>query len=135
MAKTQSLPAEPPILSNSFGVTISEIRGGRLQAELSDKLAKLVGSVRDHNKGGTLTLTLKIEPVSRVDAETLMVTDKVTVKSPEPERHGVIFYPTDQNTLQRNDPRQAELPLREVTGGKAEARDVPEEPKAKLRSV
>jgi hypothetical protein len=64
-----------------------------------------------------------------VDSETLIVTDSVTVGIPAPVRHGVIFYPTDENTLQRNDPRQQEFNLREVPGeGKPAAlKEVPVE--------
>jgi hypothetical protein len=65
--------------------------------------------VREHGKTATLTLTIKISPAKYDGA--VEVSDDVKVKLPEADRDAGLFYPDAHGNLNRNDPRQPELPL------------------------
>ncbi len=95
-----------------FAAFVQEQRSGGLHGELSDGLAELVSAVREHQKGGTLVLTIKVTP--NKDGSTVTVTDKVAVKAPEGERGAAIFFVDDAGNLSRRNPYQQELPLKEV---------------------
>lgn len=95
-----------------FAAFVQEQRSGGLHGELSDGLSELVTAVSEHRKAGTLTLTLKVTPNN--DGVTVTVTDKVAVKAPEADRGAAIFFVDEDGNLLRRDPRQIELPLREV---------------------
>ena len=97
-----------------FQETIVQINNGAAVAELSDALAKVVASVRETGKSGSITLTLKVAPASKGNADVLLVESQVRTKLPEPDRGMTIFYATDTNLLVRNDPKQQMLPLRVV---------------------
>lgn len=96
-----------------FAAFLQEQRGAVLHAELSDGLAELVRTARLTGKTGTLTLQIKVAP--QKDGETLMVTDKVTVKLPEGERGGSLFFDDETGFISRRNPRQPELPFRDVS--------------------
>lgn len=102
-----------PETRKPFAAFIQEQRGGGLHGELSDALAELVLACDEHRKAGTLTLTIKVAPNS--DGVTVTVTDKLVVKAPEGERGAALFFVDADGNLNRRDPRQIELPLREVT--------------------
>ena len=95
-----------------FAAFLQEQRRGALHGELSDSLQALVQAVAEHGKGGSLTLTIGIKP--NADGVTMTVSDKVAVKAPEPERGAAIFFADDAGNLVRHDPRQLEIPVREV---------------------
>lgn len=95
-----------------FAAFVQEQRGGGLHGELSDALADLVNAVQETGKPGTLTLAVKVTP--NKDGVTVMVTDKITVKAPEGDRGAAIFFVQGDGNLVRRDPRQIELPLRQV---------------------
>lgn len=95
--------------SPGFLGTLKEIRQGQSLHELSEHLAVLVEAVRATGRKGSLTYTLTIKPASKGETVTLMVEDAVSVKRPNPERGTTVFFATNDNGLQRNDPRQPEL--------------------------
>ncbi len=111
--KTVKQPEETTI-TNTFDKTLREIRAGLVITELSQKLSELVAAVRATGKGGKLRLDLAIKPASKGETVCVMVEDDITVKLPKPERANTIFYSTEDNLLQRNDPRQSEFELKEV---------------------
>ena len=90
-----------------------EQRNGALVAELGEALAELTEAVTEHREPGTLTLVLKLKPLTS-DAHALEVVDDVRVKAPTAPRTGSIFYPDTAGNLSRTDPRQQRLPLRPV---------------------
>lgn len=95
-----------------FAAFIQEQRNGGLHGELSHGLAELVTAVQETQKPGTLTLTVKVQP--NKDGVTMTVTDKVVSKLPEGDRGAAIFFIQGDGNLVRRDPRQLEMPLREV---------------------
>lgn len=98
-----------------FAQFLQEQRSGLLHAELSDTLADVVARCKEHNKKGSITLVLGIQP--NKDGVTLTVLDDVRVKAPSGDRGAAIFYADEHGNLSRRDPRQPELPLQRVDGG------------------
>lgn len=106
-----------------FAAFVQEQRNGGLHGELSDALAELVSAVQETQKAGTVSLTVKVAP--NKDGVTVTVTDKIAKKIPEGDRGAAIFFVMGDGNLVRRDPRQIELPLREVVNTKTgELRDI-----------
>lgn len=96
-----------------FNAVLREIERGRFHDECGERLAELTQKVREEGKGGTLTLTLKIEPASRMAGAVFVVPD-VTIKPPKPPRDAAVFFDDDNGNLLREDPRNVPLPLMEA---------------------
>lgn len=103
---------EEPKQRKPFAAFVQEQRNGGLHGELSDALAEVVAAVDEHRKAGTLVLTVKVTPNN--DGQTVTVTDKIKVTLPEGDRGAAIFFVDADGNLSRRNPRQIELPLREV---------------------
>lgn len=104
-----------------FGAWLQEQRRGNLHSELSEALAELAHACLEHQSGGEITLKIKAKP--NKDGVSLTFTDDIMCKAPKPDRGAAIFFADDRGNLTRNDPRQAELGLREVRGGNQEQRN------------
>ena len=116
--------AERPALK-PFAAFLQEQRNGSLHDDLSTALAELVASCVETGKNGALTLKITVAPTK--DESFVLVTDDVTVKAPKHDAKPALFFPDAHGNLLRRDPRQPELPLREVPGGKGqEPRDLGE---------
>lgn len=109
--------AEPRPQTRPFAAWLQEQRNGLLHSELSERLADLVAAIAEHEKGGTLTLTLAIKPSKVYGA--VEVEDTVKVKAPEADRDAGLFFADSHGNLSRRDPRQPELPLRDATNDAA----------------
>ncbi len=93
---------------------LQEQRGGALHGELGEAIAEVSRAVLDHEKPGSVTLTIKFKP-SKVDGA-LLIEDDIKAKVPEPERGAALWFPDQHGNLSRRDPRQPELPgVRAVT--------------------
>ncbi len=95
-----------------FAAFVQEQRGGALHGEMSDGLVELVQAVRETGKAGTIALTVKVAP--NKDGVTVTVTDKMKLTLPEGERGAAIFFADEHGNLMRRDPRQLEMPLKEL---------------------
>lgn len=115
MAKAEAATAEREQLK-PFGQFLHEQRNGLLHDELSEELAALVTQCVETGKKGTLTLKVTVSP--NKDDVTLLLTDDVKVAAPKHDAKPALFFYDDKGNLLRKDPRQPELPLREVPGGK-----------------
>lgn len=93
----------------SFLETLQEIRRGEIVGDLTADLMDLVAAVKATGKRGEIHLVLKVKPASLGDIGTLVITDEIKVKLPKMEKGSTILYATDENLLQRKDPRQPEL--------------------------
>ena len=98
--------------SRPFMDFLREHRGGATHDELSDALQSLVAEVTDQGKAGTLTLTISIKPIGKSDG--LEVGADIKSKPPKGAPGVSIFFPTVENNLVRQDPRQQSMELREV---------------------
>lgn len=97
-----------------FAAWLQNVRNGELHHELSEKLAELATACIETGKVGTLTLAIKLRPNGDI---TLMAEDTVKVSAPEHDRATTLFFSDEEGNLQRTDPRQQELPLKEVQDG------------------
>jgi hypothetical protein len=105
-----------------FAAWLQEQRNGGLHAELTEGLAEVSQAVVDLQKGGTLTLEIKIAPAGK-EQQAVVVTDKVKVKPPE-DRGTSMFFTDGHGGLYRRDPRQPELPLRDVSKPQKAPREI-----------
>lgn len=91
-----------------FTHTINLLRRGETAEELSEKLADCVARARETGKLSELTLKIKIKPDA--NGRQVFITEEIKSRLPQFPREQTILFPTEQNDLQRSDPRQAELP-------------------------
>lgn len=91
-----------------FAAIVRQLRDGITHDEASRELAQLVREVKNHGKGGKLTLTINISP-SKVD-NAVQVRGEVKVSPPKDQSES-LFYTDQAGSLSRRDPRQPELPI------------------------
>lgn len=92
---------------------LQSIDRGAVAARAAELLAELTRSVMELGKGGTLTVTIKVEPTKNADDHTLTVTADVVAKMPKDARAGIMYADVDGN-LSRTHPEQPQLPLHAV---------------------
>jgi hypothetical protein len=85
---------------------IGDLRRGKTQDELTDKLSQLIAAVHETGRGGTLQLTLKVAPAAK-DSLMVKIDDLVVLKAPEAARSPTLMYRTDDNGLSLDDPQAA----------------------------
>lgn len=95
-----------------FAAVLQELRRGIAHEELSEALADVVAGVIEHEKDGTLTLQIKVK--AQGDGEAVKLIDKITTSVPRAESKPTVFFADEHGNVSRRNPRQAELPLREV---------------------
>jgi hypothetical protein len=106
-----------------FGAWLHEQRNGSLHAELGEHLADITARVIELQKAGSVTLTVKIAPTGE-GQNSVFITDDVKAKPPEPPRPKALFFSDSKGNLSRRDPRQAELPIRDVSADTSAPRDL-----------
>lgn len=80
--------------------------GGAL-GDLRERLSDVTRAVLGTNKPGSVTLTLKVEPMkNRVQ---VAITDSITAKVPTRDKDMKIFFTTEDGNLTRRDPSQLSL--------------------------
>jgi len=104
-----------------FNVTVSQLRNGRTQDELSEKLNEVVNACRETGKMGEITLKIKVKPDKGANGQ-YFLEDAITAKAPQADRGQTIMFGTPEGNLQRNDPRQAEMELRKVSDQPSETK-------------
>lgn len=92
-----------------FTETLSELRNGELQQELTDALKEVVGRVLFTGKPGKLMLTIKVRKASKGAGTSLVLVDDIKTTLPTPERGESVLFANEDLTLQRSDPRQPRL--------------------------
>lgn len=97
------LPGHP----RSFVQYLMDIGGGRLVNELTQQMRDLINGVRDTQKSGSLTLTLKVVPTRAPGM--FEVLDTVTLKEPKMPAGASVFFSDEEGYLYRRDPQQPEL--------------------------
>jgi hypothetical protein len=89
--------------------TLRDLRAGQVIDELEEKLQELVAAVQSTSAGGSLTLTLEVKP-TKGSAEAVIVRDHIKLKKPQLTSSGTLLFPTPEGNLQRNHPKQDDLP-------------------------
>jgi hypothetical protein len=98
---------------NTFHQTINLVDGGKLSDDLAEKLADLIGKVKERGKAGTLSLTLKIKPLNS-DADSVSLSGGIKVTEPAKVERASIFFTTDDNRLVQENPAQQVMKLEPV---------------------
>lgn len=91
---------------------IRDLNGGVVHDELSNGLADLVAAVTDEGKSGTMTVTFSLKPMGKGNG--IQVSSETKVKPPKQTAGVTVMFATPENSLQRQDPRQKEMELREI---------------------
>lgn len=100
---------------------LREVRHGEMLEELGEKLNDLVQAVDGAGKNGELIIKLTLKPTKSGAIEMM---DDVKVKLPSLTKGSSLFFPTVEGNLQRNDPRQKEIPgLKEVSHERKPVKD------------
>ena len=100
---------------------LETVRGGNCLFDLSQSMEQLVGLIRKRKKGGSLVLTLEVKPMNAGDPHTLTIIDTVKIKEPAKQKNNAsIFFSTQNNTLERNDPRQMSFEEKDESFANAE---------------
>lgn len=100
-------------MARPFADVLRELGGGSVYDDLTAQLAEVVDGVNQTRKVGEISIKLKIKPNGE---NSVMVSSEVKAKVPEPPRGDTVFFTTASGSLVRQDPRQADLPLRRVDG-------------------
>lgn len=100
-----NIPGKP------FTDVLGEVENGHLHAELTEAVYTIIAAVMETRKPGTLTLALQFTPTGK---GTVNVDAKFKAKAPEHDRPTTTFFVAGDFSLQRTDPNQPRLPLREV---------------------
>ena len=108
-----------------FISVLKDLRGGKTQDELSEKLNNLVQECRHTGKVGSLTLKVTLIP-DKGDSGQYFIKDKVTEDVPQNERGQTLMWGTPEGNLQRTDPAQGDLDLRLASNAKTEVKQVEE---------
>lgn len=111
--KTQNLELAAQQPDDGFVATVVGFRGGCSARELDDNLRNLISAVRETGKGGKLIYEIVVKPAATGN-KTIVITDKITPKAPVLPRDNAIYYATQDNGLVRDNPDQANLPVKEV---------------------
>lgn len=96
-----------------FAAFLQEQSGGRSHDELSDGLRELVERVQDTGKKGSIAYKVSVEAM-KGDMTALVISDEIKLTLPEHDRAASVFFADEHHNLTRHDPRQIQLPLREV---------------------
>lgn len=104
--------------SNAFVQLLTEFP--QSMQELSEGLQACVASVKDTGKPAELRYVLKIS----ASGNAMIVTDDIKTKIPVNKRDSAVFFPNENNGLQRDNPQQRTLDLRTVEKPEVEVRDV-----------
>lgn len=96
--------ATPQTVDQDFAAVLLGHDKGRAHTEASKKLTELVEAVIELQKNGSVTVSVKVEPVKDMPNAVRLTT---TVKSTVPkEVSKSVWYTDEKATLHRNDPRQ-----------------------------
>ena len=101
-------------LIRPFADFLREHGKGRTHDELGEALHTLIARVKDTGKSGSISLTVKVEPMKKADGM-VIVSDKISIKIPEHDRPSAAWFIGKDGNLQRDDPHQLQFEsLREV---------------------
>lgn len=98
-----------------FADILRDLGRGAVIDEAAVMLQDLVRAVRDYGKKGTFNLRVEIQPM-KGENQALIVSAKADAKPPAGEPTSAVFFADEHGNLLRDDPRQPQLPLRELSG-------------------
>lgn len=109
--ETVTVPEGAPFL-----IVLATAEEGRLSDELDANLKKLIAGLHEQhrNAGGKPKGAIMVAFQFTLDSGIVEVVAKLKVDLPKPVRTKSIFFGTPEGDLQRQNPRQAELPFRDT---------------------
>lgn len=119
--KNHTEEKESQEVSNAFEVMLRKHRRGLAAHEISKKLQEALQSSRETGSKASLTIVVTIKPTSD---DQVMIDIQSDTKLPKMKLPGSMFWIGEGCSLHTSDPRQPELPLREVKRDNDELRDV-----------
>ncbi len=96
----------------TFQDVLLQINTGATVAELVEKFRALGQAVLATGKAGSLTLTIKLTPLAKNNADIVTVAASVKLNAPEADDRKTVFFLNEEGDLATQDPGQMELPLR-----------------------
>ena len=100
----------------SFSTFIANQEDAQLHSDLTDAMqeiiAQLNNAVMEH--GGTHTAALGLVLNFKIDSGAIEIKAEMKTKPPKENRPKTIYWSTPDNFLSRKNPKQAELPFRDV---------------------
>lgn len=118
-------PRAPDPTLRNFATLLATLEDGALHDEATQKYRELVTALNDQyddQRGkpkGKITIEIELQRVK----DTVELFGKVTTTTPKRARERTILYPTRDGTLSPRNPRQMDLPFRDVNA-KPETRSV-----------
>jgi hypothetical protein len=97
---------DPPV--RPFADVLREINHGAVADLAASQLADLVQQVSHVGRPGTMTLTIKVAPLTGA-GDTLQVSAATVVKPPRNDPYTAVFFHDDRGALSRNDPNLTPL--------------------------
>ena len=89
-----------------------EEHGDAIRAAISNQM--LITAEEDDEAKLVFSLAIGSKITPSGDGTTVTILDEIKTKAPEPPRPTTLFFTTADGGLVRSDPRQRDLPLREV---------------------
>lgn len=100
-------------MNKPFDTVLRDLRHGECLDEITEQFGQLVAACANTGKKGEMSLKIILKPSS--NGAVIEVVDDVKFKIPELSKGSSIFFPTPENNLVKNDPRQPQLEgLKEV---------------------
>lgn len=118
-------PRAPDPTLRNFATLLATLEDGALHDEATQKYRELVTALNDQyddQRGkpkGKITIEIELQRVK----DTVELFGKVTTTTPKRARERTILYPTRDGALSPRNPRQMDLPFRDVNA-KTETRSV-----------
>lgn len=101
----------------AFSTLIAGLEHGSLHEELTRQVTRIVEELHDMriNQGGKPKAMLAIKLNFKLDGEAIEVAAETKTTMPKRIRDKTILYATEDNNLTTKNPRQGDLPLRDVS--------------------
>lgn len=97
-----------------------EVNEGRLVDEASEALVRVIEAVQRTHKKGAVTMTINVVP-DKADEAVIELEATVAAKVPTRSMRKSVFFIDQHGNLTRRDPRQREMELEAVEGGRKTA--------------
>lgn len=112
---------DQPREGTAFAQFLAGLQDGELHADLSAALAAGIATMQEQaaTYGGKPTLKIALAIELTLSDGMVEARADFDTKTSKPPRRRSMYWPTDQGGLARNNPRQREMPLRDVNTGAA----------------
>lgn len=126
-------PQQKPQDALNFSTLLDTLEDGQLRTDIEKALAEVITAMHKdaEEHGGVPTAAIAIAVQFRLDSGAVEVKADIKTKLPDQKRRRTILWTTPDNRLTKANPRQQQLPFRDVNE-KAAFADAPlsEEPNA-----